>query len=319
MVHLPFWIRNKSGVAFSDFPERLGGRMPDFCIIGAAKCGTTALNRMLSQQPSFYMSPIKEPHYFSTEFMLEKGQDWYRGLFSEAEPYQVCGESSTSYTRYPIVEGTAARMADANPDMKLIYIMREPVSRTESETLQTMKYAKNVLGEDHSTMPLDDFFYMIEEPNHPYYSAIFETSCYIKQIEAFMEYFEAENMLLLLQEDLKSSTISVLERVANFLGVDPTTLIESNVSRNVTSDWIGGLERERAATGFSNLPFYNALKPFVSLKLKTRLLKIAGNRTNLSGDLRFSLKLREELREKFRCPNRRLRARLETVPENWWL
>src|SRR5215212_10736723 len=39
--------------------------LPTFFIVGAAKSGTTSLYHYLSQHPDIYMSPNKEPHWFS--------------------------------------------------------------------------------------------------------------------------------------------------------------------------------------------------------------------------------------------------------------
>lgn len=38
--------------------------MPDFLVIGVAKCGTTSLHACLSQDPQIFMSSRKEPHLF---------------------------------------------------------------------------------------------------------------------------------------------------------------------------------------------------------------------------------------------------------------
>ena len=41
---IPSWALTKNGVQFLEYPERAGGRLPDFCIIGAAKCVILGLN-----------------------------------------------------------------------------------------------------------------------------------------------------------------------------------------------------------------------------------------------------------------------------------
>ena len=46
--------------------------LPDFLIIGAAKSGTTSLYHYLRQHPDIYMSPIKEPNYFTDEDLRER-------------------------------------------------------------------------------------------------------------------------------------------------------------------------------------------------------------------------------------------------------
>jgi Sulfotransferase family len=57
----------------TDFPAAVGAnpRPPNFFIVGAPKAGTTALYAFLDQHPLVYMSPLKEPNYFSTELRLQ--------------------------------------------------------------------------------------------------------------------------------------------------------------------------------------------------------------------------------------------------------
>ncbi|MFN9173847.1 MAG: hypothetical protein ACK58N_04855, partial [Synechocystis sp.] len=92
---IPHWVRTAKGIAFTDIPTRPSKNLPNFMIIGAQKAGTTALNKYLSQHPQIFMCPLKEPQFFSTDVIYERGLDWYRGLFGEAKPGQVCGEAST--------------------------------------------------------------------------------------------------------------------------------------------------------------------------------------------------------------------------------
>ena len=288
--------------------------MPDFCIIGSAKCGTSALNAMLKKQADFAMCPIKESHYFSTKAIHEKGDDWYRGLYHGAKPGQILGEASTSYTRYPLVRGTAERMAAANPDLKLIYIIREPVKRTESECLQTLKYARNVLGEDNTHMTLDDYFDMIENPAHPHHTAIFATSCYIDQIDAFDACFPKENMLVLLQNDLHNDSKKVLAQICDFLGADSSKLVTADVTKNVTAEWKTSLDRENVASKFRAIPFYDVLKGLLPERIKEKLLAaVPGD----SKRLEFSEDRRALLTDAFRAPNRHLRERIGPLPEDW--
>ena len=40
-------------------------RWPNFFIVGSTKAGTTSIHEYLNRIPGIFMSPIKEPHYFS--------------------------------------------------------------------------------------------------------------------------------------------------------------------------------------------------------------------------------------------------------------
>src|SRR5690242_14831106 len=77
------------------------GRLPDFVVIGGMKCGSTTLFEYLCRHPDVFMCTPKEPGYFSREKVMARGEAWYRSLFADAKPTQLCGEASTCYTRWP--------------------------------------------------------------------------------------------------------------------------------------------------------------------------------------------------------------------------
>ena len=116
--------------------------LPNFLIIGAAKSGTTALYRYLYDHPEIYMSERKELHYFSypETSKLTKGPHTYKRLsvstlaeymtfFDGARDEIAIGEASPSYLYLP---GTAERIYQLLPNVKIIAILRNPVERAFS-------------------------------------------------------------------------------------------------------------------------------------------------------------------------------------------
>jgi hypothetical protein len=106
-------------------------RIPDLFLIGAPKCGTTALYSYLEKHPDIFMSPVKEPHYFYADFPSPdhiNAADYSR-LFAKAGSSQLCGEGSTLYlfSRYAITE-----ILKANPRAKLIAMVRNPLEMVVS-------------------------------------------------------------------------------------------------------------------------------------------------------------------------------------------
>jgi Sulfotransferase domain len=109
-------------------------RIPDFFIVGAPKCGTTALYNYLEAHPGIFMSPVKEPHYFYSDFRTGTDPstrvggfarpEHYGRLFAKARSDQLCGEGSTLYlfSRSAIPE-----ILRANPKAKLIAMVRNPL------------------------------------------------------------------------------------------------------------------------------------------------------------------------------------------------
>lgn len=107
------------------------GHKPDFMIIGAQKAATTSLYNYLNQVPTFRGSSNKEVYYFDQYYNFGKGTDWYHNFF-KSRPLSGTKhyfEATPNYLYYP---WCAERIHQYNPGLKLIAILREPVSRAYS-------------------------------------------------------------------------------------------------------------------------------------------------------------------------------------------
>ena len=313
----PLWIRTKDGPFLGHIPVREGGRALDFCVIGAAKAGTTSLNAYLDQHPGIFMCPEKEPHFFSTDAIFEKGAQWYRGLFKDAAPNQKCGEASTSYTRLPVAPKTAQRLFEANPEMRLIYVIREPVARTESECLQTFKYAKYVVkaGAEFPSKA-DDILAYLKNEGRDLQTFPVETSEYMRQIDSFLEFFPRENLLVILSEDLKSSPLETLERVFRHIGVDVDFKPDVSTQFNRRDDFVAGMKNAETAAQFKRIKGLKTLKNLVPKALRQRIISTLSN-TKETPSLGFSDTQRASLKAHFKPHNERLMAFLERDLSHW--
>lgn len=78
-------------------------KTPNFFIVGAPKCGTTAVYTYLSTHPDiFFPERAKEPHHFNTDmpgFRWYPEKDSYMALFAsaEAQAASIRGEASVQY------------------------------------------------------------------------------------------------------------------------------------------------------------------------------------------------------------------------------
>ena len=178
-------------------------RMPDFILMGAMKSGTTTLHRQLGLQPGILMSEPKEPNFFSDDLVYAKGLDWYRSLFAEAAISDLCGESSTHYTKLPTYPRTVKRMKAALPRVKLIYMMRHPIDRLVSHYIHEQ-------FEWRMRMPIDQ---AIER--HP---ELISYGCYSQQLEPYIDAYGAENILPIFFEHFVKHGQEELERVCQFVG-----------------------------------------------------------------------------------------------------
>jgi len=109
-------------------------RLPDFLIIGAMKSGTTTLFRDLESHPGIFMPEDKEPHALvDDEVLTEAGRARYAKLFRPAGADQLAGEASTGYSKLPWQTGVVERARKLlRPDLRVIYIVRDPVARIAS-------------------------------------------------------------------------------------------------------------------------------------------------------------------------------------------
>ena len=106
--------------------------LPNFIIIGAAKSATTTLSALLQQHPDVFMSKPKEPKFFGRNY--NKGWIWYASRFAAGQNMLLRGEGSTMYTSLlATYRFTPALMYQYLPDLKLVYIVRDPLDRIVSQ------------------------------------------------------------------------------------------------------------------------------------------------------------------------------------------
>lgn len=189
-----------------------GGRLPDLCVIGAAKSGTTSLHAYLDQHPEIGMAELKELRFFADPGHAG-WENRYRGLFPSGT--RLVGESSTMYTRAPGLPGVAERMKAMVPDVRLIYLVRDPAERALASYVEERYHGLEPRTAQEAFADLDD-------PYHPYVSA----SRYAEQLALFLDHFPAQQILVLPLEDLDQRPEQTMRRVFTFLGVDPSVPVD---------------------------------------------------------------------------------------------
>jgi Sulfotransferase family len=211
-------------------------RVPDFFILGHAKCGTTALYEMLRRHPQIYMPELKEPAFFATDLRsrfqrpssgpLPQTLEEYLSLFSSAGAAQIVGEASSSY----IVSSTAARaIAELQPAARTIAILREPASFLRSLHLQLLQNHIETEKNLRKALALEDerrqgrrIPRRSPRPQALLYS---ERVRYVEQLRRYRALFGAERVLVLVYDDFRSDNEATVRRVLRFLGVDDTVPI----------------------------------------------------------------------------------------------
>lgn len=186
---------------------------PDFIIIGAMKCGTTSLYHYLDLHPEIGMSAVKEVDYFVKENNFERGEDWYESQFRG--PFKTYGEASPNYSKAHRFSGVPRMMHRLLPDVKLIYLVRDPVERLISH--YTHNYSEGIEHRSISEVLEVDW-----NDNH-----YILCSRYNWQIQHYLEYYPKEQILVVPSYRLKNERKKTLRRIFRFIGVDDTPYPEA--------------------------------------------------------------------------------------------
>jgi Sulfotransferase family len=238
-------------------------RLPDFFIVGHAKCGTTALYEMLRRYPQIYMPSQKEPWYFSRDnpqpqrdgerSVMATGNrpmtlHEYASLFADAAPEQRIGEASTSYLWS---QSAAGRIAALRPDARIIAIIREPASFLRSLHLQLLTNHTESEKDFRRAVALDDARRQGRAiPRHAFWpqALIYSDRVrYVEQLSRYRAVFGAERILVLIYDDFRRDNEATLRQVLRFLEVDDTHPIApmevGPTTRRVRSTRINDLAR----------------------------------------------------------------------------
>ncbi len=180
--------------------------LPNLVVIGAQKCGTSALHYYLGLHPEVSMSTPKELNFFIRPQEWKRGIEWYESHFTEDA--KVRGESSPNYTNHPRSKGVPRRMHSVVPDAKLILLVRDPLERIVSA------YIHNA-ARGREKRDLSD---AISHARSTYVVR----SRYHMQVERFLKFYPASSLLVIEQGDLLNDRPETLARVFRFLEVDST-------------------------------------------------------------------------------------------------
>lgn len=182
--------------------------LPDFLIVGAMKAGTTTLYRDLLTNPAVCLPLRKEPNTLCSDAVLEpEGTEAYSELFEGKREGQICGEASTAYTKLPVFVGVPQRAKSVLGDkLKIIYLMREPVSRVISHHHHAL--ANGQVGED-----INQAVRAMPE--------LLDFTRYAMQIKPWIELFGREQVLLMRFEDFTADRREATCRICRFLGIEP--------------------------------------------------------------------------------------------------
>lgn len=243
-------------------------RCPDFLVIGAQKAGTTWLFENLRGHDEIWLPPSKEIHYFDglwpNSFLLNmmsrvcrentgnpdadfdelrwfadftlthpRTDDWYRALYSPAGD-RVAGDITPAYAM--IDRQKVAEVHRLMPEVKIIFVMRNPVERIWSHFCFSPFWRHKGIDDADLTTA-----FMIETMDTEPYDL---RTRYLRTISFWEDALDPSQFLYLFHDDIESDMPGFMNRICEFLAIAPLDaqqLRQAEERKNVTQT---GLQRQ---------------------------------------------------------------------------
>jgi Sulfotransferase family len=204
-------------------------RLPNFVVVGAAKCGTTSLFHYLKQHPDVFLPAKKELHYFAYDQLSKNAggpggdrirafacatREEYETHYREAGGHVAIGDISPSYFYY--AEARERIKAELNGP-KIVILLRDPIQKAHSQYMHLVR-------DNLETLPFFDALMSEPERTASGWTAMWryaESSLYYQRVRSYLEVFGEERVRIYLFEELSKNPEPVLETLFEFLGVSP--------------------------------------------------------------------------------------------------
>lgn len=179
----------------------------DFIIVGVMKCGTTTLGHYLYEHPEVAI-PDWEVAFFNTPERFAKGYGYYEDYvakFSSPET-KISGEK----TPYSYEPNSAFEIHKYNPEIKLIWIFRNPTDRAWSNYTHDLWHM-----DEHKSFEKC----LKDENNRELLFQYISKGQYIDQVKEYLKYFDKSQMhFIVLEEFVKNKKLMLID-LFDFLGI----------------------------------------------------------------------------------------------------
>jgi hypothetical protein len=200
-------------------------RRPDFFIVGAARCGTTALFRYLAAHPGVFLAKCKEPNYFCTDLRTYgrvASLSEYEALFAAAPPHALTGEASVLYLYSKAAIG---QIMAHNADARIIVMLRNPIEAARSMHAFWWSNALEDIGDFEKAWRLQKPRLEGRQlpPRWPYPQLLQygDQYCYAPQVRRVLAQAPRTQCLFLIFEEFFADPSRGFARVLEFLGLSP--------------------------------------------------------------------------------------------------
>lgn len=211
--------------------------IPNFFIVGTPKAGTTSFAEYLSQHPQVYMSPVKEPRYFSSDIpdrfpgVKIKPEEYfatrplakmhglcihrpehYEQLFAGAGNAIAVGEASVSYLYSKVAP---RRIAEEIADPRILIFLRNPIERAYSHFRMDVAFGVSATDDFVKAVEMD-----LANPNKDVSHLYIEHGRYVPQLKRYLQLFPGERVKIYFHDDYRLDARDTLLDIMSFLGVE---------------------------------------------------------------------------------------------------
>lgn len=189
---------------------------PNFIIGGIQKCGTTYLDTIISQHPEVYMPKRTINHnYFCNDTIYKNGDEWYNNIFDANHVKgKVVGQTSADCAYNPDAVKRALRY---NPKMKFIFILRDPISRLQSQYWHEVKIGREIYSLENAILKEEQR--IKKSYKHFKRYSYVSRSRYQTQFDKIREVLPAEQLMIVTLDRIKAHEVKVFNAIFSFLGV----------------------------------------------------------------------------------------------------
>jgi len=208
-----------SGKRYKDCHGSLGAQARvGFVIAGTQKGGTSALASYLFEHPEIAMPTVKEVHFFDNEDNFQSAPvDYarYHAYFKPAERRKVLCDATPIYMYW---DAAPARIWQYNPAMKLVLLLRNPITRAYSQWNMERERGSDPLPFEQAIRTEAERCREALPLQHRLYSYV-DRGFYSDQLRRIWRYFPVEQTLVLKSEELQHAPEAALARITDFLGI----------------------------------------------------------------------------------------------------
>lgn len=201
-------------------------KKPNFFLIGASRCGTTALSEYLREHPRVFMCQPKEPGYFAEHlpyprFRFARTEEEYLNLYKRAtDEHLAVGEASAIYIYYP---DAIRRIRAFNPGAKIVAMVRNPVDMVYSWHSLLLYWFEEDEKDFRKAWDLQELRRRgerVPKRCRDYRVLLYrDVARFGDQIEHVYSIWPREQVRVYLLEEFSADTEGVYEDVLSFLGV----------------------------------------------------------------------------------------------------